>query len=87
VICMKLPVDILVSAVTAVCLLALAGISKGILNVQLDFVSLYSPVWVYMAYVITRNKKKKSDICCSPLFWSVAVTLVTVAVLVVYVIL
>ena len=81
---MKLSDEIKLSLVTAVCILALAIVSKNILNVQLDFVSLYGPVWVYIAYIISRDKTKKSKTCSSPLFWSLAIIFVTLAILVVY---
>jgi hypothetical protein len=81
---MKLSNNVKVSLVTAVCILVLAVISRKIINVQLDFVSLYGPVWVYMAYIISRDKTKKSKICSSPLFWSLAIIFVTLAVLIVY---
>jgi hypothetical protein len=43
---MKLPAEAKVSLVTAICIVALAVISKNALHVQLDFVSLYGPVWI-----------------------------------------
>jgi hypothetical protein len=81
---MKLSDEIKVSFVTAVCILALAIISKNILNVQLDLISQYGPVWMLIAYLSTKDTNKKSKICCSPLFWSVAIILVTAAILVIY---
>lgn len=80
---MKLPDEAKVSLVTAVCILALAIISKNILNVQLDLISQYGPVWLLIAYLCTKDTKK-SKICCSPLFWSAAIILVTAAILAVY---
>ncbi len=73
-----------VSLVTVVCLLLLAIVSKNVLNVQLDFVSLYGPVWVYIAYISTREEARKSKTCGSPLFWSLAIILVTLAILILY---
>lgn len=81
---MKLSRDVILSLLTAVCLLTLATISKYILNAQLDFVSLYGPAWVFIAYVITRDRAKKARICASPLFWGLAIIIVTVAILVIY---
>ena len=49
---MKLSDEVKVSLVTAVCILALAIVSKNILNVQLDFISLYGPVMVFIVYII-----------------------------------
>lgn len=80
----RLSNDVKLSLVTAVCLLVLAIVSKNVLRVQLDFISLYGPVWVYIAYIISRERNKKSRICSSPLFWSVAIIFVTLAILAVY---
>jgi hypothetical protein len=59
---MRLSGDVILSLLTGFCLLALAMISKYVLNAQLDFVSLYGPAWVFIAYVITRDKAKKARI-------------------------
>lgn len=80
----KLSNDLKVSLVTAICLLALAIVSKNVLRVQLDFISLYGPVWVYIAYIATRDKQKESKTCGSPLFWSLAIIFVTLAILLLY---
>lgn len=81
---MKLANEVKVSLVTAVCILALAIISKNVLRVRLDFISQYGPVWILMIYLSTKEKSKKSKICNSLLFWSLVIILVTVAILVVY---
>jgi len=76
--------DVKLSLVTAVCLLVLAIVSKNVLRVQLDFISLFGPFWVYIAYIISRGGKKESRICSSPLFWSLAIIFVTLAILAIY---
>jgi hypothetical protein len=81
---MKLSDEAQVSLVTAICIVGLAVISKNVLHVQLDFVFLYGPVWIFIAYTISKDKARKSKTCSSALFWSVAIILVTVAILVVY---
>jgi len=81
---MKLSDEAKVSLVTAICILGLAALSKNALHVQLDFVSLCGPVWIYIAYIISKDKARKSKTCSSPLFWSLTIILVTVAILVVY---
>jgi len=70
--------EVKVSLVTAVCILALAIISKNVLNVQLDFITQYGPVWVYIAYISTKDKTKKSK------YWSLVIILVTIATLILY---
>jgi len=81
---LKLRDETKVSLVTAVCVLLLAIVSKNILKVQLDLVSLYGPIWVFIAYIITKDTVNKSKICSSPLIWSLAIIVVTLAILILY---
>jgi len=76
--------DIKVSLVAGICVLALAFISGYFLNVELDFISQYGPVWIYISYVITRNKKEKSKAYNRPLFWSLAMIIATALIVIVY---
>jgi len=76
--------EVKVSLVTAVCVLSLAIVSKNILSAQLDFISLYGPVWVFITYIITKDSLKNSKIGCNPLFWSLAIIVVTAAILILY---
>ena len=39
---------------------------------------------MFVVYIITREKAKASKICGRPLFWSIAIVLITLAILVVY---
>jgi len=82
---MKLSNEIKVSLVTVICILTLAVIPKYVLNVQLDFISQYGPVWVYIAFIVTKDKAKKSKTCYNPLFWSIAIIFVTLAILALYI--
>ena len=79
---MRLTGDLTVSLVTAVCILALAIVSKYFLDVELDLVSQYGPVWIYIVYVIGKDEARRSK--RSTLFWSAAIVLATLAILVVY---
>jgi len=81
---MRLTAEIRVSLVAGICVLALAIISKYFLEAELDFVSQYGPVWIYITYVITRNKKEKSEARNRPLFWSLAMIIATALILVAY---
>ena len=81
---MKLSDEMKVSLVTGVCVLALAIVSKYFLEAELDFVSQYGPVWIYMAYTLTRGKNQGSRICRSALFWSLLTALVTLSILLIY---
>jgi hypothetical protein len=52
------------------------------LSVDLDFVSQYAPVWVYIVYIISPDRDEESR--RRPRFWAAAIILVTVAVIAVY---
>ncbi|MCW3133985.1 MAG: hypothetical protein N2V78_06635 [Methanophagales archaeon] len=78
---MKIADEVKVALVTAACILSIAIIFKNVLHVQADFIILNSPVYLFVVYIITRDKAKKSK-CDRPLYWSLAiifVTLVTIA--------
>ena len=79
---MRLTGDLTVSLVTAVCILALAIVSKYFLDVELDFVSQYGPVWIYIVYVIGKDEARRSK--RSTLFWSSTIVVATLAILAVY---
>ena len=79
---MRLTGDLTVSLVTAACILALAIVSKYFLDVELDFVSQYGPVWIYIVYIIGRDEARRSK--RSTLLWSATIIVATVAIMVVY---
>ena len=68
-----------VALVTAVCLLAQAVIAKNVLDVELDFMSQFAPMWVFIAYQVSGLRDRTSEIA-----FTIAIVLVTVAVLVLY---
>ena len=73
---------LVVSLVTGVCILALAIASKYFLDREMDFISQYGPVWVYIAYVISKGEEKETP--RGTLFWSLATFLATLAIIVIY---
>lgn len=79
---MRLTDELTVSLVTGVCILALAIVSKYFLDVELDFISQYGPVWIYIAYIIAKDEARRSK--RSTLFWSAAIVLATLAILALY---
>lgn len=81
---MRLTDEVKVSLVTGVCILALAITSKYVLRVELDFISQYGPVWLFMVYIAGKDKAGRSKVSGSALFWSAAIIVVTLAILTVY---
>ena len=81
---MKLTDEVKVSLVTAACILALAVISKNVIHAELDFISQYAPLWMFIIYLITRQRAEKSRSGRNTLLWSLAIVLITALVLVVY---
>jgi len=78
---MRLTGELTVSLVTGGCILVLAVVSKYFLDVELDFVSQYGPVWIYMVYV-AGDKARRSQ--RSTLLWSATIIVATLAILAVY---
>lgn len=77
----KLSDEVKLSLVTAICLLGMAIISKNILNVQMDFISANGPFYVFFIYLLTKNQKSK---CNKPLYWNLAIILVTISTIFLY---
>ena len=80
---MKIPDEIKVALVTMACIILLAVVFKTVLRMDVDFLIVNSPSYVFIAYIATWGQKKKS-VCSSPLYWSLAVVAVTLAVILVY---
>jgi len=78
----RLSQGIVVSLVAGVCILALAIVSKYFMDIEMDFISQYGPVWVYIAYVISKGEGKETP--RGTLFWSLAISVVTLAIIVIY---
>ena len=80
---MKLANEIKVALVTAGCVLALAIVFKNILYVRADLIVTNGPFYLFIVYLITRGQTKASK-CDKPLYWSLAIVLVTIAIVVLY---
>jgi hypothetical protein len=76
--------EVRLSLVTAVCVVALAVVAKWGLARQLDFVSRFAPIWVYVAYLATRDKRANSKPPGTVLGWSAVMIVITIAVALVY---
>ena len=65
-------------------MLVLAVVSRYALETELDFMSLYAPVWVFSAYLGMRHGRRTSRARSSTLFWVLAIVAVTAAVLAIH---
>jgi len=68
-----------VALVAAACLLAEAIIAKNVLDVQLDFVSQFGALWVWLAYTLVGRRDRAAEL--ATMF---AAVLATAAILIVY---
>lgn len=68
-----------VALVAAACLLVEAVIAKNVLDVELDFISQFAPMWIFISYQLSGLRDRTSEIA-----FIAAIILVTVAILVGY---
>ena len=68
-----------VALVTAACLVVEAAIARNVIDAELDFVSQFAPLWVFIAYLVSGLRDRVSE-----LSFIAAIIVTTVAVLVVY---
>jgi hypothetical protein len=68
-----------IALLAAVALLVEAAVAKNILDVRLDFISQFAPLWVFIAFQVSGRRDRLAEITAG-----VAVVVATVAVLVVY---
>ncbi len=80
---MKLSNDAKLGILTAICQLAIVVVFKNILHVQANLLTSYGPIFVFLVYVISKDRMKESD--KSPLYWSAAIIFVTLALIALHV--
>jgi hypothetical protein len=68
-----------VGLVTAACLVVEAVVAKNVIDVELDFVSQFAPMWIYIAYLASGVRDRASEIA-----FVAAIVVATAAVLVLY---
>ncbi len=68
-----------VALVAAACLLVEAVVAKNVIDVELDFMSLLAPFWVFIAYMVSGLRDRTSEIA-----FMITLVVVTAAVLVLY---
>ena len=76
--------EMILSLVTAACVLALAVVSKWLLAQPLDLVVQFTPIWVFCAYLATHERKGKTKPGRRTLGWSALIIVLTAAVALVY---
>ncbi len=70
---------ITVALVAAACLLVEAVIAKNVIDVELDFFSQFAPLWIFIAYLVSGLRDRRSEIA-----FVAATVLATAAVLILY---
>jgi hypothetical protein len=81
---MKVPDEIAVALVTAICVLGLAVAIKNVFNVNAPFLfSIAAPIYPFIVYLITRPTVERFK--HETLLWSAVIALVSVFTLLVYV--
>lgn len=58
----RLTSEVRVALVTGVALLAQAIIAKNVLDVELDFVSQYAALWVFIVYLVSGTRSRSAEI-------------------------
>lgn len=68
-----------VALVAAACLLVQAVVARNVLEVELDFVSQFAPLWIFIAYQLSNLRDRRSEIA-----FTAVIILATIAILVLY---
>lgn len=71
--------QVMVSLVAGACLLAEAVIAKNVIDVELDFVSQFAPMWIFIAYLVSGLRDRTSELA-----FITMIILATAAILVLY---
>ena len=71
--------QVMVSLVTAACLLVEAVIAKNVIDVELHFFSQFAPMWIFIAYLVSGLRDRASEIA-----FVAAIILATAAVLILH---
>ncbi len=71
--------EVTVALVAAACMLVQAVVAKNVIDVELDYFSQFVPLWIYIAYLVSGSRDRRSEIA-----FIAAIILSVVAVLVLY---
>jgi hypothetical protein len=79
----KLPEEVKVALVTAVCLLAIAVLFRNVIQKPMDLLVSIGPFYLFFIYLITRSQAKKAG--GSPVkIWNIVIILVTFLIILIY---
>jgi hypothetical protein len=71
--------EVRVALVTAVALMVQAVLAKSVLDVELDFISQFAALWVFIAFQVSGRRDRVAEFGADA-----AIVLVTAAVLILY---
>ncbi len=75
--------EMILSLLTAVCVLALAVVSRWVSARPIDLVTQFAPIWIYCTYLATRQQKAARS-RRRVWFWSLLILAITAAVALVH---
>jgi len=86
---MKLNDQTIVSIVAGICLIGLTVVLKNVLLISPDILSrdIIIHIIIYVGFItsfLAKNKTAKRFKCDTPLFWSILIVLITLAIIAIY---
>ena len=72
--------EVKVALVTGACIIGQAIILKRVLHAKADLLMSNAPVYLFIIYLMVKGSKKESK-STKPLYWSLAIVLVTVLII------
>ena len=79
---MKLPDEIKVALVTAICLTAIAVIFRNIIHKSVDLLVAIGPFYIFFIYLLTRGQTNKS--VGNARIWNIIIALVTFLIILIF---
>jgi hypothetical protein len=73
--------EVKVALVTGLCIIAQALILKRLLHAEADLLVSNAPVYLFIIYLMVKGSKKESK-STKPLYWSLAIVLITAVIIV-----
>jgi hypothetical protein len=73
--------DVKISIVAAICTFAMAVVFKNVLHEELNLITMFSPVIMFLVYTWSKDVKSKYN---TTNVWMCAIILITIAIIVLY---